>query len=215
MYFTYNKLFLIMGKLFVISAPSGTGKTSLIQAILEDPVASNTYLGISCTTRKARPKEEDGISYFFISQMSFMEKVKNNDFLEYAEVFGNFYGTPKDWVLSVLSKKENVLLELDIQGALQVKEAFPEAKTVFIIPPSYEDLTKRLEFRDQDSKIEISKRLKEARNEVDIGKDFDQVIVNDNFDDALEDLKQFMFRSGGVNSQRSEIIKISLDLLLD
>lgn len=215
MYFTYNKLFLIMGKLFVISAPSGTGKTSLIQAILEDPVASNTYLGISCTTRKARPKEEDGISYFFISQMSFMEKVKNNDFLEYAEVFGNFYGTPKDWVLSVLSKKENVLLELDIQGALQVKEAFPEAKTVFIIPPSYEDLTKRLEFRDQDSKIEISKRLKEARNEVDIGKDFDQVIVNDNFDDALEDLKQFMFRSGGINSQRSEIIKISLDLLLD
>ena len=215
MYFTYNKLFLIMGKLFVISAPSGTGKTSLIQAILEDPVASNTYLGISCTTRKARPKEEDGVSYFFISQMSFMEKIKNNDFLEYAEVFGNFYGTPKDWVLSVLSKKENVLLELDIQGALQVKEAFPEAKTVFIIPPSYEDLTKRLEFRDQDSKIEISKRLKEARNEVDIGKDFDQVIVNDNFDDALEDLKQFMFRSGGINSQRSEIIKISLDLLLD
>ena len=204
-----------MGKLFVISAPSGTGKTSLIQAILEDMVASNTYLGISCTTRKARPKEEDGVSYFFISQMSFMEKVKNNYFLEYAEVFGNFYGTPKDWVLSVLSKKENVLLELDIQGALQVKEAFPEAKTVFIIPPSYEDLTKRLEFRDQDSKIEISKRLKEARNEVNIGKDFDQVIVNDNFDDALEDLKQFMFRSGGINSQRSEIIKISLDLLLD
>ena len=215
MYFTYNKLFLIMGKLFVISAPSGTGKTSLIQAILEDMVASNTYLGISCTTRKARPKEEDGVSYFFISQMSFMEKVKNNDFLEYAEVFGNFYGTPKDWVLSVLSKKENVLLELDIQGALQVKGAFPEAKTVFIIPPSYEDLTKRLELRDQDSKIEISKRLKEARHEVDIGKDFDQVIVNDNFDDALEDLKQFMFRSGEITSERSEIIKNSLDLLLD
>ena len=215
MYFTYNKLFLIMGKLFVISAPSGTGKTSLIKAILEDPVASNTNLGISCTTRKARPKEKDGVSYFFISKRSLMEKVKNNDFLEYAEVFGNFYGTPKDWVLSVLSKKENVLLELDIQGALQVKEAFPEAKTVFIIPPSYEDLTKRLEFRDQDSKIEISKRLKEARNEVDIGKDFDQVIVNDNFDDALEDLKQFMFRSGEITSERSEIIKISLDLLLD
>ncbi len=215
MYFTYNKLFLIMGKLFVISAPSGTGKTSLIKAILEDPVASNTNLGISCTTRKARPKEVDGVSYFFISQMSFMEKVKNNDFLEYAEVFGNFYGTPKDWVLSVLSKKENVLLELDIQGALQVKEAFPEAKTVFIIPPSYEDLTTRLESRDQDSKIEIAKRLKEARNEVNIGKDFDQVIVNNHFDEALEDLKQFMFRSGEITSERSEIIKNSLDLLLD
>ena len=204
-----------MGKLFVITAPSGTGKTSLIQSILEDMVASNTYLGISCTTRKARPKEEDGVSYFFISQMSFMEKVKNNYFLEYAEVFDNFYGTPKDWVLSVLSKKENVLLELDIQGALQVKKAFPEAKTVFIIPPSYEDLTKRLESRDQDSKTEIAKRLKEARNEVNIGKDFDQVIVNDDFDAALEDLKQFMFTSEGVTNERSEIIKNSLDLLLD
>ena len=107
MYFTYNKLFLIMGKLFVISAPSGTGKTSLIQAVLEDPVASNTSRGLSYTTRKARPKEKDGVSYFFTSQMGFMEKVKNNDFLEYAEVFGNFYGTPKDWVLSALSKKEN------------------------------------------------------------------------------------------------------------
>ena len=215
MYFTYNKLFLIMGKLFVISAPSGTGKTSLIQAVLEDPVASNTYLGISYTTRKARPKEKDGVSYFFISEISFKEKVKNNDFLEYAEVFSNFYGTPKDWVLSVLSKKENVLLELDIQGALQVKKAFPEAKTVFIIPPSYEDLTKRLESRDQDSKTEIAKRLKEARNEVNIGKDFDQVIVNDDFDAALEDLKQFMFTSEGVTNERSEIIKNSLDLLLD
>ncbi len=215
MYFTYNKLFLIMGKLFVISAPSGTGKTSLIQAVLEDPVASNTYLGISYTTRKARPKEEDGVSYFFTSQMGFMEKVKNNDFLEYAEVFGNFYGTPKDWVLSALSKKENVLLELDIQGALQVKKAFPEAKTAFIIPPSYEDLTKRLESRDQDSKSEIAKRLQEARNEVNIGKDFDQVIVNDNFDAALEDLKQFMFTSEGITNERTEIIKNSLDLLLD
>ena len=145
MYFTYNKLFLIMGKLFVISAPSGTGKTSLIQAILEDPIASNTYLGISCTTRKARPKEE----------------------------------------------------------------------TVFIIPPSYEDLTRRLETRDQDSKTEIAKRLKEARNEVNIGKDFDQVIVNDDFDAALEDLKQFMFTSEGITNERSEIIKNSLDLLLD
>ena len=215
MYFTYNKLFLIMGKLFVISAPSGTGKTSLIKAILEDPVASNTNLGISCTTRKARPKEKDGVSYFFISKMSFMEKVKNNDFLEYAEVFGNFYGTPKDWVLSVLSKKENVLLELDIQGALQVKEAFPEAKTVFIIPPSYEDLAKRLESRDQDSKIEITKRLKEARNEVNIGKDFDQVIVNNDFVEALEDLKHFMFTAEGITNERGEITKNSLDVLLD
>ena len=141
MYLTYNKLFLIMGKLFVISAPSGTGKTSLIQAILESPNLLNTKLGISCTTRKQRPKEENGVSYFFVSKEKFKEKIKSNDFLEYAEVFGNYYGTPQDWVLATLSKGNNVLLELDTQGALQVKEAFPDAKTVFIIPPSYEDLS--------------------------------------------------------------------------
>ena len=136
-----------MGKLFVISAPSGTGKTSLIKSLLEDPMSSNTKLGISCTTREKRPKEKDGISYFFISEEEFKERVNNKNFLEYAEVFGNLYGTHKDWVLSILAKDENVILELDIQGALQVKETFPNTQTIFIIPPSYEDLTKRLEQR--------------------------------------------------------------------
>ena len=170
-----------MGKLFVISAPSGTGKTSLIKSVLKDPVSSNTKLGISCTTREKSPKEENGISYFFISKREFEEKVNNNNFLEYAEVFGNFYGTPKDWVLSILSKDENVILELDTQGALQVKKAFPDTKTIFIIPPSYEDLSKRLKLRAQDSNEEIQRRLKEARKEINIGKDFDQIIVNNNF----------------------------------
>ena len=204
-----------MGKLFVISAPSGTGKTSLIHATLEDDNADKTKLGISCTTREKRAKEQDNESYFFISEEEFKKKIKNNEFLEYAEVFGNLYGTPKEWVLNSLSNKENVILELDIQGALQVKEAFPETKTIFIIPPSFDDLSSRLSKRAQDSKEEIKRRLKEAKKEVEIGMKFDQIIVNDNFSLALEDLKNFIFSEGGIKDERNIMADKSLNLLLD
>ena len=204
-----------MGKLFVISAPSGTGKTSLINATLEDENAKKTKLGISCTTREKRAEEKDHVSYFFISKEEFEDKIKNDDFLEYAEVFGNFYGTPREWVLNSLSNKENVILELDIQGALQVKEAFPDTRTIFIIPPSYDDLSSRLSKRAQDSQEEIKKRLKEAKKEVEIGKKFDQIIVNDNFSLALEDLKKFIFTEEDLTEERGRVVDKSLNLLLD
>ena len=204
-----------MGKLFVISAPSGTGKTSLIKSVLEDERASSCKLGISCTTRSKRPKEIDGVSYFFISKKEFDRKVKNEEFLEHAEVFGNLYGTPRDWVLSTLEKKEDVILELDIQGALQVKQTFPDAITIFIIPPCYEDLEKRLQNRDQDSTEVIKSRLKEAKKEVLDGKNFDSIIVNNEFNEALQDLKTLMFTEKELTQERKSAVKISLDQLLD
>ena len=130
-------------------------------------------------------------------------------------MFGNLYGTPKDWVLARLDKGENVLLELDIQGALQVKEAFQETQTIFIIPPSYDDLEKRLKLRDQDSTDEINRRLKEAKKEVGIGKTFDQIVVNNDFDQALDDLRSFISYGKEQSQERKDLVKKSLNLLLD
>ena len=204
-----------MAQLFVISAPSGTGKTSLIYKILDEQVASKTKLGISCTTREKRENEEEGVSYFFLSEEEFNKNIKEGNFLEFAEVFGNLYGTPKDWVVSTISQGFDVILELDVQGAVQVKNTYPDAKTIFIIPPSYEDLKNRLIKRDQDSVETIKKRLSEAKQEVVSGKDFDHLITNDNFDLAFEDLKCAMYSAKDLNKGRESLTKKCLSRLLD
>ena len=204
-----------MAQLFVISAPSGTGKTSLIYKILDEQLASKTKLGISCTTRERRENEEEGVSYFFLSEEEFTKNIEEENFLEFAEVFGNLYGTPKDWVVSTISEGFDVILELDVQGAVQVKNTYPDAKTIFIIPPSYEDLKNRLIKRDQDSVETIKKRLSEAKQEVISGKDFDHLITNDNFDLAFEDLKCAMYSAKDLNKGRESLTKKCLSRLLD
>ena len=204
-----------MAQLFVISAPSGTGKTSLIYKILDEQLASKTKLGISCTTREKRENEEEGVSYFFLSEEEFTKNIEEENFLEFAEVFGNLYGTPKDWVVSTISEGFDVILELDVQGAVQVKNTYPDAKTIFIIPPSYEDLKNRLIKRDQDSVETINKRLAEAKQEVISGKDFDHLITNDNFDLAFEDLKCAMYSAKDLNKGRESLTKKCLSRLLD
>ena len=204
-----------MAQLFVISAPSGTGKTSLIQKVLDEELDSKTKLGISCTTRKKRDNEEEGIAYFFVNEEEFNKKIEEGKFLEYAKVFGNLYGTPKDWVESTISQGFNVILELDVQGALQVKNAFPDAKTIFIIPPSYEDLRNRLDNRGQDSKKTIEKRLSEAKEEVISGKDFDFLLTNDDFDLAFMDLKYAMYSDSDINKEREAFTRKCLSHLLD
>ena len=204
-----------MAQLFVISAPSGTGKTSLIHKVLEEELASKTKLGVSCTTRERRENEEEGVSYFFLDEDAFNKKLDEGNFLEHAKVFGNLYGTPKDWVVSTISQGFDVVLELDVQGAMQVKNAYPDAKTIFIIPPSYKDLEKRLVNRDQDSQETIEIRLSEAEQEVLSGKDFDHLITNDNFNLAFEDVKSVMYSNTDINEERQTLTKKCLSHLLD
>ena len=204
-----------MAQLFVISAPSGTGKTSLIHKVLEAELASKTKLGVSCTTRERRENEEEGVAYFFLDEDAFNKKLDEGNFLEHAKVFGNLYGTPKDWVVSTISQGFDVVLELDVQGAIQVKNTYPDAKTIFIIPPSYKDLEKRLVNRDQDSQETIEKRLSEAKQEVLSGKDFDHLITNDNFNLAFVDLKSVMYSNTDINEERQALTKKCLSHLLD
>ncbi|HIC26845.1 MAG TPA: guanylate kinase [Gammaproteobacteria bacterium] len=204
-----------MAKLIVIAAPSGTGKTSLIEALLKDSTDMKFNLSISYTTRKKRINEKDGESYLFIDKKEFERMLENKDFLEHAEVFGNFYGTSKSWVEEQLKEGKNILLELDWQGAVQVKSAYPSAVTIFILPPSYKDLELRLIERDLDKKVVIEKRLAEAKKEIEQGQSFDFLVVNDEFEKALRDLKYIVRQNKELPKERKAIVKSHLQVLLE
>ena len=174
------------GNLFVIAAPSGGGKTSLINALLEqDP---RLALSISHTTRKARPGETDGQHYHFVSEAEFEQMVKNGEFLEHARVFDHLYGTNRSSIASQLEQDRDVLLDIDWQGARQVRSAFESSCLIFIIPPSLESLHQRLKRRGQDSDSVIQRRMRDARAEISHWAEFDQLVVNDEFETALEEL---------------------------
>ena len=204
-----------MSKLIVVSAPSGGGKTSLIKALLEDFDEVDILLGISFTTRKPRSKEKNGQSYYFISKEEFQKKIDEGDFLESAEVFGNYYGTSKEWVSEKLNKGHDVMLELDWQGALQVKKSYPEAITVFVLPPSIKELEVRLKNRRQDSKETISKRISFAKEEIQKSNKFDVLILNNSFKDALNDLKQVVTEQGIAEQRQEEASRVASKLLED
>ena len=204
-----------MAKLIVIAAPSGTGKTSLIEALVKDSTDMKFNLSISYTTRKKRINEKDGESYLFIDKKEFERMLENKDFLEHAEVFGNFYGTSKSWVEELLKEGRNILLELDWQGAVQVKSAYPSAVTIFILPPSYKDLELRLIERDLDKKVVIEKRLAEAKKEIEQGQSFDFLVVNDEFEKALRDLKYIVRQNKELPKERKAIVKSHLQVLLE
>ena len=204
-----------MAKLIVISAPSGAGKTSLIAALLTKIKNPNYILSISFTTRPKRENEKHGESYFFIDKQKFKKMIENNDFLEFAEVFGDFKGTSKSWVKQKLSENMNVILELDWQGANQVKEIYSDAKTIFILPPSYTELELRLNSRGLDKIEEIQKRLGEARKEIENGKSFDYLVVNDDFESALEDLRNIIINEKELEENRKSLVKDSIKALLE
>ena len=175
------------GLLFVVSAASGTGKTSLVKALLER--VSNLHVSVSHTTRQQRPGELDGVHYHFSPKEDFLTQVSQGEFIEYAEVFGNYYGTSHATVRDQLIKGHDVLLEIDWQGAQQVRKLFPESKQIFILPPSQFDLRQRLSNRGTDAVDVIEHRLSCAVEDMQQYTNFDYIIINDDFNKALHDLE--------------------------
>jgi len=178
---------MLKGILLVVSAPSGTGKTTLCRMLLKE--FQNMEFSVSYTTRKPREGEVNGRDYFFVSKEEFERMIEEGDFLEWAEVYGNYYGTSKKQVLKALEEGKDILLDIDVQGALQVKKNFPEAVLVFILPPSFAELEKRLRKRGTDTEEVIKKRLKVAREEIKKAPLYDYLIVNDKLEEAYSKLK--------------------------
>jgi len=174
------------GVLYIVSAPSGAGKTSLVKALLKTDPAIR--LAVSYTTRAPRPGETDGRDYHFVDHSRFEAMLAEGEFLEHAEVYGNFYGTSKGSIRRDLNAGHDILLEIDWQGAAQIKAHFPESASVFILPPSFNSLRTRLKGREQDTEETIERRLAAAAHDVAHADAFDYIMVNDDFDQALQDL---------------------------
>jgi guanylate kinase len=177
---------MITGNLFIVAAPSGAGKTSLVRELLTRD--GRVRLSVSYTTRAARPGEEDGRDYHFVSRERFSAMRDAGEFLESAEVYGNFYGTSEQWIRNAMAAGDDILLEIDWQGAAQVRRLFPQAIGVFIVPPSLDVLHQRLTGRGQDSHAVIEHRMAAAREDISHVGEFDYVIINDDFSVAVEDL---------------------------
>lgn len=184
------------GNLFILSAPSGAGKSSLISALLKQTSPRPMQVSVSHTTRNARPGEENGVHYHFVEKAEFEALIEQGAFYEHAEVFGNYYGTSEAAIDEQLAKGIDVFLDIDWQGAQQVRMKKPEVTTIFICPPSKEALESRLRGRGQDSEEVIQSRMQEAQSECSHYQEFDYIIINDDFDQALVDLTTI------VNNQR-------------
>ena len=198
------------GTLFIISAPSGAGKTSLVAEILGR--MDNIQASVSHTTRACRPGEVDGVNYHFVSQDQFASMVADNAFFEHAEVFGNYYGTSEQWVRDTLKGGTDVILEIDWQGAKQVRTKFPQSQGIFILPPSKQALRERLDGRGQDNAEVIERRIAAATEEMSHYVEADYLVVNDDFDTARQQLEAI------ITAQRCKMPverheKLLLDLL--
>ena len=176
------------GNLYIIAGCSGVGKGTLLKLFLQKN--PQLKLSVSCTTRKPREGEVHGKNYFFISVEEFKKNIENNEFLEWAQFSGNYYGTQKQYIEEKLNKGIDVILEIEVQGAKQVKEKMPEATSIFIMPPSIEALEARLRGRHTESEEAIQRRLNEANREIEAGKSFDFQVVNDNLEEALNNLQK-------------------------
>ena len=202
----------IRGRLFVIAAPSGAGKTTLVRALMER--VPSLRFSISYTTRKQRPNEQHGRDYFFVDHAEFERMVAAGEFLEHARVFDNYYGTSRPQVESMLADGENVLLEIDWQGAQQIRRALPECRSIFILPPSRAALELRLRGRNTDSEEVIARRLRDSIADMSHWNEFDYVVVNDDFARATNDLETIVAGGGEAHRRdRSELQTLLPQLL--
>jgi len=197
------------GTLFIISAPSGAGKTSLVKVLCEDNVALRT--SVSFTTRSIRPGEENGVHYHFVNHDDFEAMLERSEFLESANVFGNYYGTSQVWVEEQLNSGTDVILEIDWQGALQVRKLIPDSVSIFILPPSRQALEERLNGRGQDDAEVIAKRMAQAKDEMSHYSEFEYLVINDDFNVALSELRTIItaqrLRARYQHQQANNLIK--------
>jgi guanylate kinase len=200
------------GRLYVVSAPSGAGKTSLVKALMErEP---RIRISVSYTTRKPRPNEIPGRDYHFVTAERFADMAAKGEFLEHARVFDNCYGTGVREVEEALAIGEQLLLEIDWQGARQVRARLPEARSIFILPPSRGSLEQRLKARSTDADAVIQRRLEDAAQDLTHWAEFDYVVINDRFDRALEDLQAIVEDRGShLGKQRAEVARLAAELL--
>lgn len=175
-----------IGNIFVISAPSGAGKSSLVKALCEGD--SQIKACISHTTRKIRADEKDGVNYFFINHAEFEQMLKDKQFIEHALVYGNYYGTNITTIQKLQQSGQDIILEIDYQGAMQIRRIFPQATLIYILPPSLKELQNRLLVRNMDNPDTISNRLSLAKEDISHAHEFDYAVINDNFDTALHNL---------------------------
>ncbi|MDB9933234.1 guanylate kinase [Candidatus Thioglobus sp.] len=188
-----------MSNLFIVAAPSGCGKTSLVESLINN--TKNLRVSISHTTRKPRAGEVNGTNYHFVSVAEFQKMVSDDAFIEHAEVFENFYGTSKKLINDNLNNNIDVILEIDWQGSHQVKQNLPSAISIFILPPSKEALELRLKNRAQDDELIIKKRMLDAENQMSHYSEFDYLVINDNFNAALADLESIISSSNNLSKR--------------
>jgi guanylate kinase len=191
----------VPGTLYIVSAPSGAGKTSLVKALIDS--SALVRVSVSHTTRAIRPGEEDGVNYHFVSREQFSGMLERNEFLEHAQVFGNLYGTSQKWIEETLAKGFDLILEIDWQGAQQVRRLLPQSRSIFILPPTQEALRHRLTNRGQDSGEIIEQRMREAVSEMSHYVEYDYLLINDDFAHALDDLRA-IFRANQLAQARQQ-----------
>lgn len=194
------------GALLIVSGPSGTGKGTIMDEYFKKYSQDNSFLSISATTRAPRSGEKEGVNYYYKTRQEFESMIENDGLAEWAEFCGNYYGTPKKPVIDMLSEGKNVILEIEVQGAMQVKKSFEDAACVFVLPPSFEELRRRLIERKTESIEVIDRRIERAKQEVLLIDNYDYILINDDLDAAVENFRAIVKAEGQKVSKNINII---------